>query len=145
MPYARFLEECVQAYNAEARERKGRIEVKEPKMPDISPDAFAMALGTLIYGRKGEGAVKTRILGTWRREPDEGDFYYTFREDGSFETNEFDGEGILTGNYTVGPDNTVLMEPVEPLKFTSLLFSQNADSLIITLKDGLAFEYKKGC
>jgi len=143
-PHRRLLEECVRAYNAEVRERNAKAGfAPKPKTPDISPDTFARALATLIYGSNAESAVKTRLIGTWQREPDDGDFFYTFNADGTFETNEFDGVGILNGNFTVGFDNTVLMEPHEKLKFTSLMFSQTNDSLIITLKDGLAFEYKK--
>ncbi|MCL2577658.1 MAG: hypothetical protein FWE27_06365 [Defluviitaleaceae bacterium] len=147
-PHKHLLEECIRVYNAEVRERNAKAGfAPKPKTPDISPDTFARALATLIQGSITESAVKKRIIGTWQREPDEGDFYYTFNPDGTFETNEFEGAtesgGILHGSFTVGFDNTVLMEPHEKLKFTSLMFSQTNDSLIITLKDGLAFEYKK--
>jgi hypothetical protein len=141
-PHRRLLEECINAYNAEVRERNAKSGFEpKPKMPDITPETFARALATLIYG--GNTNIKSRIIGTWRREPDDGDFFYTFNADGTFETNEFDGEGILRGDFTIGLDNTVLMEPHEKLIFTSLMFSQTGNSLIITLKDGLAFEYKK--
>ncbi|MCL2224782.1 MAG: hypothetical protein FWB96_07435 [Defluviitaleaceae bacterium] len=145
-PHRRLLEECVQAYNAEVRKRNEKAGfAPKPKMPDISPDTFARALATLLYGNNTD--IKTRILGKWQREPDEGNFYYIFNDDGTFETNEYEGapepDGILRGNFTVGLDKTVLMEPHEKLKFTALMFSQTGDSLIITLKDGMAFEYKK--
>jgi hypothetical protein len=146
-PHQRLLEECIRAYNAEVRTRneKAGFEPK-PKMPEISPDTFARALATMIYGGQKSDA-KTRIIGRWQREPDEGDFYYTFNPDGTFETNEFDNalhpSDVLRGNYTIGPNNSVLMEPHENLKFTALMFSQSNTSLIITLKDGMAFEYRR--
>jgi hypothetical protein len=145
-PHQRLLEECIRTYNAEVRERNAKAGFEpKPKTPDISPDSFARALATLIQGANSgaESAAKKRLIGKWQREPDDGNFYYTFNPDGTFETNEFDGEGILYGNFTVGVDNTVFMEPHEKLKFKSLMFSQSNNSLIITLKDGLTFEYKK--
>lgn len=149
-PHAQLLQECVRAYNEEVRARneKAGFEPK-PKMPEISADTFARALATMIYGAGGhpsESAVKTRLIGKWQREPDDGEFFYKFNDDGTFSTNEFENappNGILTGNFTVSPDNIVLMEPHEKLKFTDLMFSQDGKGLIIRLKDGLTFEYRK--
>jgi hypothetical protein len=138
-----FLEECVRTYNAEVRARNKEAGFAPKPPPEISPDSFAKALATLIYGG-AKSNVKSRLIGKWQRDPDDGDFYYTFNPDGSFETNEFDGDSpILIGNFTVSPDNVVLMEPHDKLKFTSLMFSQTGDSLIIAMKDGLSYEYKK--
>ncbi|MCL1845507.1 MAG: hypothetical protein FWF77_06360 [Defluviitaleaceae bacterium] len=150
-PHRQFLEECILSYNAEVRERNksAGFAPKERKMPDISPDTFAKALATLVHGepKVAKVSLRSRLLGKWQRDPEDGDFYYKFNEDGTFETNEFEGatgEGdTLVGNFSVGADNVVLMEPHEKLRFTSLMFSQNAESLIIRLKDGLTFEYAR--
>ncbi|MCL1883921.1 MAG: hypothetical protein FWF81_09260 [Defluviitaleaceae bacterium] len=146
--HKQLLEECVRSYNEEvrARNKEAGFEPK-PKMPDISPDTFAKAFATLVKGGvETEASIKTRLLGKWQREPDDGDFFYRFNADGSFETNEFDGAptdgGLLRGNFSVSPDNIVLMEPHEQLRFKSLMLSQSGDSLIIQLKDGLTFEYR---
>jgi len=146
--YNQLLEECVRSYNAEVRARNKEAGfAPKPKIPDISPDTFAKALATLIHGgnSKGEEAsIKSRLIGKWQREPDDGDFYYKFNADGTFETNEGSLENnLLIGNFTVSLDNVVLMEPHEKLRFNSLMFSQTGDSLIIGLKDGLSFEYKR--
>lgn len=145
--HKQFLEECILLYNSEVRARNKAAGFEpKPKMPDISPDTFAKALNTLIQGepRAEKTSLRSRLLGKWQRDIDDGDFYYEFREDGTFETNEFDGRGeFLIGNFSVGSDNVILMEPHEKLRFTSLMFSQSGDSLIIRLKDGLTFEYKK--
>jgi hypothetical protein len=156
--HLRFFEECVRSYNEEVRTKNKAAGYSEnapkTKIPDISPDTFAKALATLIYGggpKSGASAsaIKARLIGKWQREPDEGDFYYEFKEDGTFETNEFEDSSASTssdkllGNFSVSIDNVVLMEPHEKLRFNSLMFSQSGDSLIIRLKDGLTFEYKK--
>jgi len=149
--HRQFLEECIMSYNAEVRDRNkaAGFAPKERKMPDISPDTFAKALATLIQGEpKAEKvSIRSKLLGRWQRDPDDGDFYYKFNADGTFETNEFEGASgdgeTLLGNFSVGSDNVVLMEPHEKLRFTSLMFSQNGKSLIIRLKDGLTFEYKR--
>ncbi|MCL2456952.1 MAG: hypothetical protein FWD19_05330 [Defluviitaleaceae bacterium] len=143
--HEKFLRECVVEYNAEVRARNKAAGFEpKPKFPDISPETFAYALNTLIHGGAKSGvSVKSKLLGTWKRDPEDGDFFYKFNDDGSFETNEFDGEenGVLVGNFSVGTDNIVLMEPHEKLRFTSLMFSQTG--LVIAMKDGLSFEYKK--
>jgi hypothetical protein len=147
-PHRALLEECVRAYNAEVREKKN-----EPKLPDITPESFAKAFAAMVGGGITRGFdVKPLLIGKWQRDPEEGNQYYIFNQDGTFQTNEFEGVGedtlnfpnaILVGDFTVSPDNIVLMEPHEKLKFNSLMFSQAGDSLIIRLKDGLTFEYKK--
>jgi hypothetical protein len=157
-PHQKLLEECIRAYNAEVRQKNTAAGFDTtPKMPDISPDTFARALATLITGGMGNvpnSRIRDRLVGRWQRDPDEGIQYYTFNNDGSFETNEYEGSpsnadtlafpsSVLVGNFTVSPDNDILMEPHDKLKFTSLMFSQTADSLIIAMKDGLTFEYKK--
>jgi len=147
-PHKQFLEDCITSYNAEVRERNkaAGFAPKERKMPDISPDSFAKALETLLHGEpKAEKvSVRAQLLGKWQRHPEDGDFYYKFNENGTFETNEFEGGGdVLLGNFTVGADNVILMQPHEKLRFTSLMFSQNGDSLIIRLRDGLTFEYPR--
>lgn len=143
--HRQLLEECIRLYNAEIRTRNKEVRFtpKEPKMPNISPDTFARALATLIHGMP----KKPTLIGKWQREPNDGGFYYKFNSDGTFETNEFEGfqeDGILKGNYTIGIDNVVLMEPHEKLKFTGILFSQGGNSMIILLKDGLTLEYGRG-
>jgi hypothetical protein len=151
--HKRLLEECITDYNEEvrARNKAAGFAPKPKQMPDITSDTFARALAVLIQGgAKSSGiSVKSKLIGKWQREPDEGDYFYKFNDDGSFETNEFDGEanspdGLLIGKYTVGIDNVVLMEPHEKLRFRSLMFSQTGNSLIIGLKDGLMIEYKRG-
>ncbi|MCL1863960.1 MAG: hypothetical protein FWF78_10380 [Defluviitaleaceae bacterium] len=144
-PHRTLLEECVKSYNEEVRERNAAAGY-ENKMPEVSADTFAIALSSLIGGGLfvgvGAAAIRAKLLGKW--QCDERSFYYFFNEDGSFETNEFDGDGdILHGDFTVSPDNIVLIEPCEQLRFDTLMFSQTGDSLIIRLKDGLTFEYKK--
>ena len=151
VPHSRLLEECVREYNEEVRKRnKAAGFAPKPKMPDISPDAFARALATMFHSageNPSDPAIKSRLIGKWQRDPDEGDFYYKFNADDTFETNEFEGASdtnrVLHGNYTVGPNNAVLMEPHDKLKFTGLMFSQTGESLIINLKDGLTFEYTR--
>ncbi|MCL2387105.1 MAG: hypothetical protein FWC89_06085 [Defluviitaleaceae bacterium] len=151
VPLRQFLEECITEYNSEVRARNEKAGfAPKPKLPDITPDTFAKALITMISGGTKSGAdslVRMKLIGKWQREPDEGDYYYKFNEDGSFETNEFEGakgtSDVLRGNFSVGIDNVVLMEPHEKLKFESLMFSQTGDSLIIGLKDGLTFEYNR--
>jgi hypothetical protein len=149
-PHQQFLEECIRAYNEEVRNRNTAAGFEnKPKMPDISPDVFAKALATLITGGVSptSQAIKNRLIGKWLRDPDDGFQYYTFNADGSFVTNEFEGDSpdgeFLVGNFTVSPDNAVLMEPHNKLKFTGFMFSQAGDSLIITLKDGMTYEYRK--
>jgi hypothetical protein len=154
-----LLEECIRTYNAEVRAKNTAAGFDtKPKFPDITPDTFARALATLISGGMGNvpnTRIRERLIGRWQRDPEDGNQYYQFNPDGSFETNEFEGSlqsaentlsfpgSILVGNFTVSPDNVVLMEPHDKLKFASLMFSQTADSLIIAMKDGLTFEYKK--
>ncbi|MCL2197753.1 MAG: hypothetical protein FWB80_02410 [Defluviitaleaceae bacterium] len=150
-PHKKLLEECVRLYNEEVRKRNaaaGYAPKPEAKMPEVSADTFAIALSSLIGGGLfigvGAAAIKAKLLGKW--QCDERNFYYVFNEDGSFETNEFDGDGdngILHGDFTISPDNVVLIEPCEQLRFDNLMFSQSGDSLIIRLKDGLTFEYKQ--
>lgn len=124
------------------------------KPPEITPENFVRALATFIQGggetRRSTSATKKRLIGKWQREPDEGGFYYKFNPDGSFETNEYEANtleakpgGVLTGSYTIGPENSILMEPHEKLRLLGLMFAQTGESLIIALKDGLTFEYKK--
>ena len=143
--HRRLLEECVNSYNAEVRARNEKAGfAPKPKFPDITPDTFAKALATMIQGGASSLPVRSKLIGKWRREPDDGDFYYIFNADGTFETNEYDGyseNGVLKGNFTVGIDNVVLMEPHDKLRFTGLMFSQTGNSLLIELKDGLTYEY----
>lgn len=148
-PHKMFLEECVRQYNEEVREKNTAAGYQpKQKMPEVSPDSFAIALSSLLGGGLftgvGANAIKAKLIGKW--QCDERNFYYRFNEDGSFETNEFDGrvEGdVLHGDFTISPDNVVLIEPCEQLRFDNLMFSQSGDSLIIRLNDGLTFEYKK--
>ncbi|MDR0272609.1 MAG: hypothetical protein LBI27_04765 [Clostridiales bacterium] len=149
--HRQLLEECIASYNAEvrARNKQAGFAPKKPQFPDITADTFARALATMLSGgasASGGVSVRSRLIGKWQRDPEDGDFYYKFNEDGSFETNEFDGHcenNILEGNFSVGIDNVVLMEPHEKLRFTGLMFSQTGNSLIINLKDGLTFEYRR--
>jgi len=151
--HEQFLAECVQSYNEEVRARNAAAghapKESKPKMTDISPDAFAAALATMLSGggkKPAEADIRGKLVGKWQRDPEDGDFYYKFNDDGTFSTNEFEGNApgdILLGNFTVGPGGAILMQPHEQLKFTGLMFSQEGNSLIITLKDGLVFEYER--
>jgi len=119
--------------------------------PEISSDSFAKGLAAFLKAAKQPPSdmARQKLIGTWQRVSDAGNtrYYYTFKADGTFETNEYvrhtPDSGKLTGKFGIGPDNVVYMEPHERLKMVSLMVSPSGDSLIIGLKDGMSFEYKK--
>ena len=71
--HSKFLEECISEYNTEVRERNKKAGFEPKPMPDISPDTFARALATMVYGGAEKIAAKPHLIGKWQREPDEGD------------------------------------------------------------------------
>ncbi|MCL1842904.1 MAG: hypothetical protein FWF79_03755 [Defluviitaleaceae bacterium] len=148
--YKNFFNECIQTYNAEVREhnKKAGFPPKPKAQPEISPESFAKALATMLSGEGAKptaASIKPKIVGKWQRGEN---FFYEFKDDDTFETNEFIGAtpdtiSMLKGNYKIAWDNNVLMEPHDKLTFNSLMLSPSGENLIIGLKNGTTVEYKR--
>lgn len=138
--YSELLSEFIQEYNKEVRARKESA-AKEASQPDISAESFAIALASMLSGASDVG--KPQLVGTWQREFDDKTFFYKFNEDGTFVTNTVNGRKTLEGNYKLGIDGAILMEPHELLQISSLILSVSGSGLTIGLTDGSIYDYKR--
>ena len=137
--YLGFLNTCIRQYNEEVAKRPK----KEPKpLPDISPEAFARAFSAMLFGNKKEAqAIEKQIRGKWQRASDTGTFFFDFKDNGTFDTNETANGEVLTGNYSTGLDGVLLMEPKEKLGIINILLSAN--NLLIYFANGNGYTYTK--
>jgi len=140
--YNNFLAECVKDYNAAIENQ--REAQKEAQTSSLSDEVFAKAIATMLSAPKAEvlaPKISTKILGRWQREAGGKIYYYDFNLDGSFETNEVPGHEVLKGHYATGVGGSILMEPHDLLRFSSLFFSPSGNSMTIGYTDGTSYEY----
>ena len=141
--YKSFLAECVDIYNQEVKDSK-QAKAANETLPEISSEAFNIAMAAIVGAlQTSPDAAKQKLLGTWQREFEGKIFYYTFNDDGSFETNDVSGQDILTGHYIIDQDNVLHMEPHELLQIANLTFSVSGLSMNIQLLNNVSLEYKR--
>jgi hypothetical protein len=142
--YAEFLSECIQDYNRELQTLKKNAAPnaasKEDSSPDISSESFAIAFASMISGKKPI-AIGPRLVGTWQMKSKGKIFYYKFNDDGTFETNAVEGQGIIQGHYKIGMEDDILMEPHELLQVISMMMTVSGHILTIFYADGSACDY----
>ncbi|MCL2841676.1 MAG: hypothetical protein FWE05_13005 [Defluviitaleaceae bacterium] len=135
--YAPFLAECIKAVKS----------IEKPESPDLSAEVFARAIASFLNApakaKPSSEAIARRLRGKWQRVTDDKVFYYHFNDDGTFETNEIEGHGVLKGHYSTGIDGALLIEPHDLVQFSSLMFSGNGSQLTIGLPNGVLVEYSK--
>jgi len=134
--YASFLAECVEDY---------KREVADSGDAAVGAELFAKAFAAMLNasGTGDSGAIGARLVGRWQRDESGSIFYYDFKDDGTFETNEVSGHEVLRGNYSTGLGGSLLIEPHELVQFTSLMFSGDGNNLIVGLPDGSLCEYSR--
>jgi len=133
--YAAFLAECAKTVEMHSK--------PDTSPPDISEEAFAKALASFLGTRQKPSvtAIAQKLQGRWQREAHGKVFYYHFKADNTFETNEIPGHSILYGHYNAGIDDTLLIEPHDLVQFSSLMFSGDGSVLTVGLPDGTLVEY----
>jgi len=156
--YGKFLAECTEAYNKEAREAKKKHgeskrgdgarfldavkSATDTAMPDASTALFAKAIATMFA--KPEGATAPpRLVGTWEREEGGEVYFFRFNQDGSFETDDAEGHFLLRGFYGVGEAGDIVIEPLEVLQINSLTMTPSGQNLCIIHSDGRMREYRR--
>ena len=146
LKYNEFLTECVKIYNNETQLQDTNAGIKDISQPAITAEGFAAALASMLKTSNtasSELEIKRRLAGTWQREGEGKIFYYTFGEDGAFETNEAAGLETLRGCFRIGDNNAIVMEPHESPRVSGLILSVCGGSLTITLTDGSSRDYKR--
>ena len=145
--YRAFLERC--ELECEKLEKNGALGPNLNPRPSPKPaapkkafsaESFAAAFTSVLQGGAPAGrAAAARLLGIWRREQGGRVFYFVFRKDGSFETNERRGEKF-SGRFIAGLDGVLLLEPpVEPA-VTGITVAYGY--LAVEYADGASYEYK---
>ena len=137
--YRDFLAKCMKEYNEEVR--KANKETKEKAESSITDAVFAQALAAMLSPQgPSQKAVAAKLVGRWQREDGKGTFYFDFKTDGSFETNEASGSKTLTGRYSAGLDGVLLLEPAEELGIKNIMMTSG--SLVVEFLGGFTFEYR---
>lgn len=146
--YLGFLQQCIRQYNDEVDAAKKTGHTNSPlsqlkdASPDITAEVFAKAFSRMISGEKHDTtSVNKQLLGRWQRVSETGIYYFDFKENGTFDTNETSDGEILTGNFSTGLDGVLLLEPKEELKIINVLLSQS--SLLIYFSNGNSFTYTR--
>ena len=135
--YRDFLNMLTKDYNDEVRKAN-----KKKAETQISDEAFARAFAAMLSPHKpSQQSIAKRLVGRWQRERDGGIFYFDFKDDGTFETNEAGGGRVLFGRYSAGLDGLLLLEPAEELGIKGIMMTQA--SLVIEFLGGFVFEYRR--
>ena len=155
--YQDFLLECTKEYNSELSASKKAAggpapprlsndarpqKMKAAPEPKLSDESFAIALAAMLSPQApSQKSIAARLCGRWEREHGGKVFYFDFKKDGTFETNETSGGEALGGRYTTGLDGMLLLEQGEVLGISNIMLSAN--NLVIGFANGDLFEYKR--
>ena len=148
--YNEFLSECIKDYNMQVKAARPSTtanaateNANKAVKDDISSEIFARAIASMLKEPSDSTPVSMskRLAGTWEREENGKVYYYTFKDDGTIETNDIPGNEILTGHFVFDQDNVLHMEPHEVLKISNLV--STGGHLMISFEDGSSRDYRK--
>ena len=131
--YKDLLEYCIKKYNDEAKKQKPQAS------QDESNELFARAIAKMLRGEDSK-PTSPKLDGLWERKADETIYFYDFKADGTFYTNENNG---INGFYKTGIGGIILMEPIDELNIKNILVSGSGKRLFITYNNGMSYEYSK--
>ena len=131
--YKDLLDYCVKKYNEEIKKEKTEVS------QNASDELFARAIAKMLSGEDNK-PTSPKLEGLWERKDGVTVYFYDFRPDGTFYTNENKG---INGFYKTGIGGIILMEPIDELNIKNILVSGSGKRLFITYNNGISHEYNK--